>query len=143
MANHALYPVDWLKFEPEQILNQLLYRQITKYKELAERTGKPKYGITQLNYLWKTIRTFSEAFGVDISYWGWNPPTPPEPQVKIVPRPETVNRLMHHWYTSDRYENALIRTLLTVGFQTGVRPEELIILKVKDVHFDDGYILIH
>ncbi len=143
MTNHAVYPVDWLKFELEQILNQLLYRQITEYKNIAELRGKPNYEITQLNNLWKTIRTFSEAFGVDISYWGWNPPTPSEPQVKIVPRPETVNRLIHHWYSSDRYENALIRTLLTVGFQTGVRPEELIILKVKDVHFHDGYILIH
>jgi hypothetical protein len=27
---------------------------------------------------------FAEAYGIDISYWGWNPPTPPEPQVKIV-----------------------------------------------------------
>jgi integrase len=49
---------------------------------------------------------------------------------------------MHKWYSNDRFQNALIRTLLTVGFHIGVRPEELIILKVNDVHFDDGYIFI-
>jgi len=142
MQNYPLYPVNWIKFEPEQILNQLLYRQIYRYKERAKETGNPTYGATQLHNLWKTVNMFAEAYGIDISYWGWNPPTPPEPQVKIVPRPETVNRLMHKWYSNDRFENALIRTLLTVGFHIGVRPEELIILKVNDVHFDDGYIFI-
>ncbi len=143
MQHHPIYPVDWLQFDPVQILNQLLYRQIHEYPELAKKTGRPTYGVTQLNNLWKVVRMFSEAYGVDISHWGWTPPTPPEPQVKIVPRPETVNKLMHHWYTNDRFENALIRTLLTVGFHTGVRPEELVILKVKDVRFDEGYLLIH
>lgn len=142
MQNHPLYPVNWIKFEPEQILNQLLYRQNFQYKELAGKTGNPHYGATQLTNLWKTVNMFAEAYGTDISFWGWNPPTPPEPQVKIVPRPETVNRLIHHWYTNDRFENALIRTLLTVGFYIGVRPEELTILKVKYIHFDDGYIFI-
>jgi len=32
--------------------------------------------------------------------------------------------------------------LLTVGFHTGLRPNELISIKVKDVFFDDGYIFI-
>jgi len=142
MQKHAIYPVDWLKFEPEQIVNQLLYRQKYEYKELAERTGNPTYGATQLTNLWKTVNMFAEAYGIDISYWGWNPPTPPEPQIKIVPRPETVNRLMHTWYTNDRFENALIRTLLTVGFHIGLRPEELITIKASDVKLDDGYIFI-
>ncbi|HUS99463.1 MAG TPA: site-specific integrase, partial [Candidatus Thermoplasmatota archaeon] len=142
MQLHAIYPVDWFKFEPEQILNQLLFRKKYEYKELAKTTGNPTYGTTQLINLWKTVNMFANAYGIDISYWGWNPPTPPEPQVKIVPRPETVNRLIHHWYTNDRFENALIRTLLTVGFHIGPRPEELIILKVNDIYLDEGYIFI-
>jgi integrase len=142
MQKHAIYPVDWLKFEPEQILNQLLYRQLYEYKELAVRTGNPTYGATQLTNLWKTVKMFAEAYGIDISFWGWNPPTPPEPQIKIVPRPETVNRLMHHRYTNNRFENALIRTLLTVGFHIGLRPEELITIKASNVKLDDGYIFI-
>lgn len=142
MQKHLIFPVDWLKFEPEQILNQLIHRQVYEYKEIQDKTGNPTYGLTQLNNLWKTVNTFSEAYGVDISFWGWNPPTPPQPQIKIVPRPVTVNRLMHKWYTNDRYENALIRTLLTVGFHTGMRPEELLILKVHDIKFKEGYIII-
>jgi len=142
MQNHPVYPVNWLKFEPEQILNQLLHRQLYEYKERAKQTGNPTYGTTQLHNLWKTVNMFAEAYGIDISFWGWNPPTVPEPQVKIVPRPETVNRLMHKWYSNDRFENALIRTLLTVGFHIGLRPEELITIKVDDIKLDDGYIFI-
>ena len=142
MQNHPVYPVNWLKFEPEQILNQLLHRQLYQYKERAKQTGNPTYGTTQLHNLWKTVNMFAEAYGLDISFWGWNPPAVPEPQVKIVPRPEIVNRLMHKWYTNDRFENALIRTLLTVGFHIGLRPEELITIKVDDIKLDDGYIFI-
>jgi len=143
MQNHLIYPVDWLKFEPEQILNQLIYRKNTEYKERAEQTGNPTYGMTQLHNLWKTVNMFAKAYGIDISYWGWSPPEVPKPKVKIVPRPPTVNRLMHAWYSNDRFENALIRTLLTVGFHIGVRPGELISIKLSDVYLDDGYILIH
>jgi integrase len=142
MQNHTIYPVNWLKFEPEQIVNQLLHRQKYEYKERAKETGNPTYGATQLTNLWKTVKMFAEAYGIDISFWGWNPPTPPEPQIKIVPRPETVNRLMHTLYTNNRVENTLIRTLLTVGFHIGLRPEELITIKVKDVFLDEGYIFI-
>jgi len=142
MAKHSIYPVDWFKFEPEQIINQLIYRQTVEYKELQEKTGNPTYGYTQLNNFWKTVRTFSQAYGIDISFWGWSPPSPPEPQVKIVPRPIMVNKLIHHWYSNDRYKNALIRTLLTVGFQSGLRPEELITIKVNNVKLNEGYILI-
>jgi len=142
MAKHSIYPVDWFKFEPEQIINQLIYRQTVEYKQLQEKTGNPTYGFTQLNNFWKTVRTFSQAYGIDVSYWGWSPPSRPEPQVKIVPRPITVNQLIHYWYCSDRYENALIRTILTVGFQSGVRPGELLTIKVNDVKLNEGYILI-
>ena len=143
MANHSVYPVDWFKFEPEQIMNQLIYRQITEYKEIQRKTGKPTYGLTQLRNLWKTVKTFSQAYGIDISFWGWSPPSPPEAQVKIVPRPITVNKLIHHRYSNNRYENALIRTILTVGFHSGLRPEELISIRVNNVKLKEGYILIH
>jgi len=142
MVKHPIFPVDWFKFEPEQIINQLLYRQNYEYKEIAKEKGNPTYGSTQLINLWKTVRTFSQAYGLDISHWGYNPPPEPEPQIKIVPRPMTVNRLIHHRYSNDRFENSLIRTILTLGFHTGLRPGELITLKVEDIYFDEGYIII-
>lgn len=142
MANHSVYPVDWFEFIPEQILNQLIYRQKIEYKEIAEKKGIPTFGYNQLKNYYKTVNTFAQAYGIDISYWGWSPPSPPEPQVKIVPRPITVNKLIHHWYTNNRYENALIRSLLTVGFHIGTRPEELITIKASNVKLTEGYLLI-
>jgi len=142
MSRHQIYPVNWLEFQPEQIINQMLFRQINEYPRMAREKGNPTYGSTQINNLWKTVKTFAESFGIDISYWGYSPPEPPEPQVKIVPRPKTVNKLIHNRYTWDYYTNALIKTILTVGFNAGLRPEELIIIKVGDVKFEEGYILI-
>ena len=142
MSNHPVYPVNWLKFDRVQILNQLLYLQIYHYPEKAKETGNPNYGVFQLSNLWKTVGTFAQAYGINIKNWGYSPPAGPEPQVKIVPRPATVNKLIHYKYPCDKYTRALLRTLLTLGFQTGVRPEELITLKMNDIFFSEGYIFI-
>lgn len=143
MTEHPIYPVNWLKFEPEQILNLLLHKQIYEYPEKAKKTGKVNFGIFQLHNDWKTVKTFAEAFGEDISYWGYSPPAQPDPQVKQVPRPHIVHKLMHHNYSGDKFTKALIRTIMTVGFHIGSRPEELVFLKIRDIYFDDGYIIIH
>ena len=142
MEKHLTYPVDWFKFDPHQIINQMLFREHYEYPEKAIETGNPTYGATQLNNFWKTIRTFANAFGIDISWWPWRPPSPPEHKRKIVPRPHIVNQLIHYKYSKDRKTTALIRTLLTLGFQTGVRPSELISIKVGWVDFDGCYINI-
>ncbi len=136
MEKHPLYPVDWFKFDPHQIINQMLYREHYEYPEKARELGDPTYGVTQLNNFWKTIRTFANAFGMDVSWWPWRPPAPPEHKRKNVPRPHIVNALLHYRYSKDRKTTALIRTLLTLGFQTGARPEELIALKLHWVDFD-------
>lgn len=47
MAKHSIYPVDWFEFKPEQILNQMLYRQNVEYPQKSQETGNPTYGITQ------------------------------------------------------------------------------------------------
>lgn len=145
MANHPIYPVDWFKFEPEQIICQLQYKRMHEYPQKAEELGKDKdtYGICQLHNDWKTVNTFAEAFGIiDVPYWGYHPPEVPEPQRKIVPRPYIVHKLMNYKYTPDRYTNVLIKTIQTVGFQVGWRPEEAPIQKISDIYFDDGYIVI-
>ena len=136
MEKHPVYPVDWFKFDPHQIINQMLYRQHYEYPAKAKEKDDPTYGYTQLNNFWKTIRTFANAFGIDVSWWPWRPPSPPEHKRKTVPRPHIVNRLIHYRYSKDRKTTALIRTLLTLGFHIGVRPEELIALKVEWVDFD-------
>ncbi|MEM0493248.1 MAG: hypothetical protein QXS02_04785, partial [Candidatus Thermoplasmatota archaeon] len=125
MQNHPIYPVDWLLFQPEQILNHLLYRQVYEYQEKKRLTGNPNYGATQLRNFWKTVKIFSEAFGIDVGYWGWRPPLEPTPQVRIIPRPPIVSKIIHHQYSKDKIKNSLIKTMLTVGFYTGMRPCEL------------------
>lgn len=142
MEKHPVYPVSWFTFDPHQIINQMLYREHYEYPERAKETGDPTYGVTQLNNFWKAIRTFAGAFGIDVTWWPWRPPSPPEHKRKIVPGPSVVNKLIHHRYSKNRETNALIRTLLTLGFQSGVRPEELITIKVNWVDFDESHINI-
>ena len=142
MQNHEIYPINWFEFIPEQIINHLLYLQHVEYKEKAKQTGNPNYGTFQVHNYHKTVNTFAEAFGVDKSYWGYTPPQQPEPLKKIVPRPPTVNKLMHHRYTSDPKINSILKTTTTLGFHAGCRPEEWIIQKCSDVFIDEGYIFI-
>jgi len=142
MQKHPKYPVNWFEFDPHQIINQMLYRQTEEYPKIQMEKGDPTYGDTQLNNFWKIIRTMGHAFGIDVTYFPWRPPTPPENKRKNIPRPYIVNKLIHHRYTKDRFTNALIRTLLTVGFQAGVRPAELISLKTESIDFEAGHIYI-
>lgn len=135
---HPIYPVDWFHFdqEPEQILNLLLYLSNVEYKQKATQTGNYNYGINHIHNLWKTVKTVAEAKGVDINWWGWTPPSKPENKVKTIPRPIIVNQLIHHRYSYDPVTNSLIKTILTLGFNSGLRPEEIIILQTKNVDFD-------
>jgi hypothetical protein len=73
MQNYKIYPVNWIKFEPEQILNQLLYRQIYENKECAKETGNPTYGATQLHNLWGKPLTCSRRHTVSIFLIGVRP----------------------------------------------------------------------
>jgi len=141
---HPIYPVDWFHFdqEPEQILNLLLYLINVEYKQKGQNTGNYNYGIHQIHNLWKTVKTIAEAKGVDISWWGWNPPSKPENRVKIIPSPLIVNKLIHYRYSYEPITNSLIKTILTLGFQSGLRPEEIIILQIKNVDFDNCSLIL-
>ena len=141
---HPVFPVDWLIFDekPEQVINLLMYLENVEYKEKGKELDVNNYGVNHIHNLWKTIRTFAEARGVDISYWPYRPPERPENKVKIIPMPPMVNKLIHHKYAKAQYANKLIKTILTIGFQSGLRPEEIIILKVKNIDFESGTIII-
>jgi len=141
---HPIYPVNWFRFdkEPEQMLNLLLYLINIEYKQKAQETGNYNYGIHQIHNIWKTIKTMAQAKGVNIDWWGWNPPSRPQNKVKIIPLPKTVNKIIHHKYSKDRITNSLIKTMLTVGFNTGLRPEELIKLRIKNIYFESNSIIL-
>ena len=144
MNSHDIFPINWMDFNnaPEHVINHLMYLINVEYSEKGKITGNKNYGIHEIHNRWKTINTFAEAIGVDISWWGWSPPPRPENKVKHIPRPEIVNKLMHYKYTNHRFTNALIKTILTVGFESGLRPEELMVLQVRNVDFENGFIII-
>ena len=134
MSEHPVFPVNWLKFNPVQIINYLEHREYVDYKN--------EYLKHQIINEWKTIKTFAKAFGIDANLWGYAPPTPPEAKVKQIPLPPTVHKLRHSRFSNNNYENALVTHILTHSFHIGWRPSELIIQNVKDVYLSEGYIII-
>jgi len=142
--HHSIYPINWLVFDnqPEQVINLLMYLENVEYKEKGKEKGIKNYGIHQIHNLWKTIGTFAEAKGIYIAWWPYILPERPENKVKNIPSPIIVNKLIHYKYSNDKYINSLIKTILTVGFYTGLRPEEITELKVGNIDFDNGLIVI-
>jgi len=134
MSEHNVFPINWLKFNPVQIINYLEHREYVDYQN--------KRGKHQIINEWKTVKTFARAFGIDASLWGYTPPSPPKAKVKQIPLPPTVHRLLHARYSTNHYENALVTHILTHSFHIGWRPSELIIQNVKDVYLEEGYLII-
>jgi len=134
MAEHSVFPVNWFELNPNQIIAYLEYKE---YQEYENKRGK-----YQIINEWKTVKTFAKAYGIDAKLWGYIPPSPPKPKVKIVPLPNTTYELIQHKYSKNLYKNALVQYILLHGFTIGWRPSELIIQKVSDVFLEDGYIII-
>ena len=134
MAEHSVFPVNWFELNPNQIITYLEHKE---YQEYENKRGK-----YQIINEWKTVKTFAKAYGIDAKLWGYIPPSPPKPKVKIVPLPNTTYQLIQHKYSKNLYKNALIQYILIHGFTIGWRPSEIIIQKVSDVFLDDGYIII-
>lgn len=134
MAKHPIFPVNWLEFDPVQIINYLEHREYIDYEN--------KRGKHQIINEWKTIKTFAKAFGIDAKLWGYTPPCPPKAKVKQIPLPPTVHKILHHRYSTNHYENSLVSHILTHSFHIGWRPSELIIQSVNDVHLSEGYLII-
>ena len=134
MSEHSIFPINWLEFNPVQIINYLEHREYVDYEN--------KRGKHQIINEWKTIKTFARAFGTDANLWGYTPPSPPKAKVKQIPLPPTVHKLIHCRYSTNKYENALVMHILTHSFHLGWRPSELIIQSVSDVYLDEGYLII-
>ena len=109
MSEHPVFPVDWKRFDPNQIIAYLEYREYHDFKN--------EYGKHQIKNEWKTVKTFARAYGVDIDNWGYYPPNPPPAKTRIIPLPPTVHRIIHNKYCRDKYTNALIQHILLHGFK--------------------------
>ncbi len=134
MSEHQIFPVNWLEFNPIKIIKYLEHREYIDYNNTR--------GKHQIINEWKTVKTFAKAFGVNADLWGYIPPTPPKAKVKIIPLPPEVYSILHHRYSTNNYENALVTHILTHSFHIGWRPSELVIQNVNDVYLNEGYLII-
>lgn len=134
MSEHPIFPINWLKFNPVQIINYLEHREYVDYQN--------NRGKHQIINEWKTVKTFAKAFGIDANLWGYTPPCPPKAKVKQIPLPPTVHKLLHTRYSNNNYDNALVTHILTHSFHIGWRPSEVLIQSVNDVYIDEGYLII-
>ena len=134
MSKHPIFPINWLEFNPIQIINYLEHKEYVDYEN--------KRGKHQIINEWKTIKTFAKAFGTDANLWGYTPPSPPEAKVKQIPLPPTLHALLQRRYSTNHYENALVTHILTHSFHIGWRPSELVIQSVNDVYLKEGYLII-
>lgn len=109
-----------------------------KYREIIEKTTPN----TLINNL-KAIKRYLKIVGINPDDIRYKPPILPEKSDKQVPKPETVHKLLTFKYSKDHYENSLIQYLLTHNFIIGWRvPSEPTIMKVSDIDFDNGSIVI-
>jgi len=131
LSQHPIFPIDWYDITPNQII---LYLDYIEYTENA--------GIYAIHNEWDTIKTFCNAFGIDYKKWNYKPPSRSPSKQVIIPLPNMVHKIIHHKYCKDIYQNKLYQYILTCGFTLGLRPSELVILKVSDVYLNEGYILI-
>jgi len=133
MANHPVFPIDFLNFNPDQAILYLDYRY--QYEKASSSAIKND---------WKVICTFAKAFGLENGKWNYVTPPEPKPKVKVIPLPQTVHRLIHYKYSKDQYENALYQYIILHSFVIGMRMvSEIVTMKVGDIFLDDGYIIIH
>lgn len=143
MKNHPIFPVNWFNFEEnlETLINQLLYLTREEYKDSIAATGNKEYGRHEVDNLLKAANAFGEACNIHnirktiTPYLGLR--KKPAPRPKKLPMPPVVNKLIHYKYFKDPLKNAFLKTILTVGFHIGARPEELIIIRVADVDFEE------
>jgi len=54
MSEHNVFPINWLKFNPVQIINYLEHREYVDYQN--------KRGKHQIINEWKTVKTFAKAY---------------------------------------------------------------------------------
>jgi site-specific recombinase XerD len=135
MSEHPIFPINLRDLNPDQIYYQINYDS-QNYSKNTARGGKDAI-INKMKAL------FMVAQACDIDTRNWNIPIPKraKPKHKIVPLPNVVYNLIHGKYSNDPYENALYCHTALHGFLVGPRiTSEFPIMKLDNVHLDEGYI---
>jgi len=134
MARHPVFPINWIEFNPNQIITYLEYREHNEFK--------PPEGTDQIINEWKVVNTFARAYGISTNNWGYTPPKRRPPKVKIIPLPPTTHKIIHSKYSKDKYVNALFQYVLMHGFLLGLRPSDIVKQKVSDINFDEQWLIV-
>jgi len=138
MEHHPM-SVDFRNLEPEMFLRHMDYR-------IEIETASP----VALKHEKRAILMFLRAFKMYNEDWKEYIKTPPiitNEDNTYVPFPSIVNNLYKAKYSNEKYENALMQTIVFTGFNFGMRPpSEICNLNLGDVIINDdgtGYIRIH
>lgn len=138
MERHPM-PIDFRNITPEQFIRHMDYRI-----EIENATPDA------LKHQKKAILMFLRAYNQYSKEWNTLVKTPPivdNSDDVEVPFPSIVNELYHATYSKDNYENALLQTIVFLGFNFGMRPpSEICNLDLDDVTINKdgtGYIRIH
>jgi len=135
MANSPYFPIDWLHLDSSQIILHLNCFEHNYSKET------PRQGADAVRNRWKTITMVAKAQGIDTDKWNYVPPSRGKPKHKIIPLPKDIYKIIHHYYSKDPYENALLQYFNYHSFFIGWRcPSEPVQLKLDHINIDDGYI---
>jgi len=135
MYKHPVFPVDLLNLNPDQIDACIQFNKKSYSKDTARN------GNDAIRNQLKALYMVAKAQGVDYSNWNIRMPKRGKPKHKIIPLPGIVYKIIHSKYSKDPYENALYGHLALHGFMVGPRIDsEFTILKLKDVHIDEGYL---
>jgi site-specific recombinase XerD len=134
-------PVDFRNLTLNSVLNHFDYRL-----EFEDPPATPN----ALKHEKKAIRFLLRCYGTWDDHWKEHLRTPPVTDTEdnvFVPFPEQVNKLYHTKYSDDPYENALLQTIVFLGFNFGMRPPgEIINLNLEDIVINEdgtGYIRIN
>jgi len=124
--------------EPEKLIDQLNHRAFVIYPKKAIETNRPNYGYSQLDNLKKAVNVLGDILSIDVSAIVKRFPhfTIDDTVHCEIPYPDMANKLVHYQYSSDRLTNVTIKTLLLFGFQSGLRPEELCLVKWDQIDWD-------
>jgi len=133
MMNHEIYPIDPFNLNPDQVVAHLDF--VEDQVQTSQTDESDKAGIYRVINRWKAVKALMRSYGMieEVNNWNYTPPSDPKPKPKKIPSLGMVHKLIHHKYSSDRYETKLYQYLALFSFMIGFRTaSEMSILKVED-----------
>jgi len=125
MESDAVFRVD---------LRQPSWDNFSRYMAIMEEVqGETSH---TLRHKWKSMCLYLDACGLD--RYPYRPPAVPDDNVRVLPFPDTVRRMIYHTYSKDPCKNAFVQYALSLSFMIGWRvPSEPCLMTLDDIIIDD------